>query len=82
MDNDSIGALHRERVRLPACMRTPEAARYVGLSVSSLMKMRMTDAGPPFLRVGTKAVAYRQADLDAWLETRVRRPRSGNLMTA
>lgn len=55
-----------------ACMRTPAAARYLGVSESFLNKTRMTDAGPPFVKVGPRAVAYRIADLDAWLETRVR----------
>lgn len=55
-----------------ACMRTPEAAKYVALAESTLTKMRLTGEGPPFVKVGPRAVAYRRADLDAWLEARVR----------
>jgi predicted DNA-binding transcriptional regulator AlpA len=64
------------------CMRTPEAAKYVALAESTLIKMRMTtDAGPPFMKLG-RAVAYRKADLDCWLEARVRRSTSDKLMAA
>jgi predicted DNA-binding transcriptional regulator AlpA len=59
-----------------ACMRTPEAAHYIALAESTLTKMRLTGDGPPFCKVGPRAVAYRRADLDAWLETRVRRSTS------
>ena len=63
-------------------MRTPEAARYVALSESTITKMRLTGDGPPFVKVGPRAVAYRRADLDAWLEARVRRSTSENPMAA
>lgn len=55
-----------------ACMRTPEAATYVALAESTLIKMRLTGDGPPFVKVGLRAVAYRKIDLDAWLAARVR----------
>ncbi len=58
------------------CMRTPEAARYIALSESTLAKLRLTGDGPPFVKVGPRAVAYRKANLDAWLEARVRRSTS------
>jgi predicted DNA-binding transcriptional regulator AlpA len=59
------------------CMRTPEAAKYVALAESTLTKMRLTGDGPLFVKVGPRAVAYRKADLDAWLAARVRRSTSG-----
>jgi len=58
------------------CMRTPEAANYVALAESTLTKMRLTGDGPLFVKVGPRAVAYRKADLDAWLDARVRRSTS------
>ena len=82
MERASISTLHRECSGLAACMRTPEAARYVTLSESSLTKMRLTGDGPPFVKVGPRAVAYRKTDLDAWLETRVRRSTSETPMAA
>ena len=64
------------------CMRTPEAAKYVALAASTLTKMRLTGDGPPFVKVGPRAIAYRKADVDAWLEARVRRSTSDKPMPA
>jgi predicted DNA-binding transcriptional regulator AlpA len=87
MADVSISASHRDRLlsgpsAFAECMRTPEAARYVALSESTLTKMRLTGDGPPFVKVGPRAVAYRRADLDAWLEARVRRSTSDKPMAA
>jgi len=50
-------------------MTTPEAARYLGLAVSTLNKWRCLGGGPKFLKLG-RAVRYRQADLEAYLSSR------------
>lgn len=50
-------------------LRTPEAAEYLGLSVSTLEKMRGAGGGPSFLAMG-RAVSYAVADLDAWAAAR------------
>ncbi len=50
-------------------LRTPEAAAYLGLSVSSLEKMRSLGGGPVFLAMG-RAVSYALPDLDAWASAR------------
>ena len=81
MANVSSSTFHDVRLasetrRHAECMRTPEAARYVALSESTLTKMRLRGDGPLFIKVGPRAVAYRKADLDAWLEARVRRSTS------
>ncbi len=47
-------------------VRVRDAANYVGLSKSTLDKLRMGDAGPAFFKLG-RAVVYATADLDAWL---------------
>jgi predicted DNA-binding transcriptional regulator AlpA len=50
-----------------------EAADYLGLSESYLAKLRMgtgPQVGPNYLKVGVRAVRYRRADLDAWMETK------------
>jgi len=52
-------------------LRVAEAARHVGLSVSTLNKMRVFGGGPIFLKLGSR-VAYAPADLDEWLETKRR----------
>ena len=51
-------------------LRTPEAARFVALSPSTLEKMRLTGAGPPFIRLGARAVGYDVNDLREWLRSR------------
>jgi predicted DNA-binding transcriptional regulator AlpA len=53
-----------------------DAARYIGMSAAWLKKSRTkrcrehSDA-PPFVRVGTRRVVYRRADLDAWQQARI-----------
>jgi predicted DNA-binding transcriptional regulator AlpA len=51
--------------------RTPDAARYVGVSESMLNKLRMKHLraqGPKFAKV-CGCVVYRRADLDQWLSS-------------
>ena len=50
-------------------LTTPQAARYLGLAVSTLNKWRCFGDGPKFLKLG-RAVRYRQEDLDAFLMSR------------
>ncbi len=57
-------------------IRTPAAARYVGLSPSTLEKDRLTGAlGIPFLKLG-KIVVYDTEQLDEWLAAHRRRSTS------
>ena len=49
---------------------TRAAARHVGLSKSTLEKLRVFGGGPRYLKLGT-AVRYRTEDLDAWLAARI-----------
>ena len=51
--------------------KTSEAAAYLRISVSSLTKWRITGYGPKYIRIGPKAVRYRQEDLDAWMAENV-----------
>ncbi len=51
------------------------AARHLGLSVSTLNKLRVFGGGPVFLKLGRRVV-YDLADLDHWLETKRRRSTS------
>jgi predicted DNA-binding transcriptional regulator AlpA len=52
-------------------VRVRDAANYVGLSKSTLDKLRMGSDGPNYLKVG-RAVIYHVADLDAWLASKRR----------
>lgn len=49
-------------------LRTPGAAEYVGLSASTLEKMRLAGDGPAFVRLGGRAIGYDIRDLDSWLD--------------
>jgi predicted DNA-binding transcriptional regulator AlpA len=48
-------------------LRTPEAAEYVGLSASTLEKLRLTGNGPVFQKAGPKIVVYFPEELERWL---------------
>lgn len=53
-------------------MSADEAAQYIGLSASYLAKLRMgtgPKAGPKFVRIGPRAIRYRRADLDEWMNS-------------
>jgi predicted DNA-binding transcriptional regulator AlpA len=49
---------------------TEGASRHIGLSVSTLEKLRVYGDGPPFVKLG-RAVRYRVADLENYLAARV-----------
>ncbi len=49
-------------------MKTDEAGRYLGVSASLLNKLRLTGDGPVFVRLAGRAIRYRRADLDAWVD--------------
>lgn len=57
-------------------LRPPAAAEYLGLSTSTLAKMRLRGDGPPYMKAGPRVVVYDQEDLDSWLESRKRRSTS------
>jgi len=54
--------------------REKEAADYIGMSCSFLRQARMNGdrvertPGPPWIRIGSRAIRYLREDLDAWLE--------------
>lgn len=49
----------------------PETADQIGVKPSCLAKWRVTGEGPKFVKLG-KRVAYRQQDIDSWIESKVR----------
>ncbi|WP_421680801.1 helix-turn-helix transcriptional regulator [Stenotrophomonas bentonitica] len=51
-------------------LKGPAAATYLGLSVSTLEKMRLEGRGPRYLKLGGRCF-YRRADLDAYLEAAI-----------
>ena len=58
----------------PRYLRTPEAARFVGLSIRTLEKHRIYGTGPRYSKLGGRVV-YRVEDLQAWVESAPRRRR-------
>ena len=56
----------------PSLVRPQDAARLLGLSVSTLAKLRISGQGPAFCKLGSRAVAYRVEDLRDWLNGRTR----------
>ena len=52
-------------------LTTGQAAHRLAVSVSYLNKLRLTEGGPPFVKLGARVV-YDPADLAAWIETQKR----------
>ena len=52
-------------------LKTPEAARFLGLSNRTLEKHRCTGTGPTFIKLGGRVV-YKLDELRAWAELGVR----------
>lgn len=51
----------------PRYLRTPEASRFVGLSIRTLEKHRIYGTGPRYSKLGGRVV-YQIEDLQAWVE--------------
>ena len=66
-------------------LRTVEAAEYIGLTASSLEKMRGRGCGPRFVKLGSRAVGYRLDDIDRWIDAQRRKtttkPKAGTSPT-
>lgn len=57
-------------------LRTADAADYLGLSSSTLEKMRVYGTGPEFVRIGLRSVGYTLEALELWVNARRRRSTS------
>ncbi len=51
---------------------TAEAATYLGVSKAFLERDRWAGARIPFIKIGSRAVRYRQNDLDQYIDQQVR----------
>jgi predicted DNA-binding transcriptional regulator AlpA len=47
--------------------RTQAAAERIGISASTMEKWRSAGIGPPFVRIGRRAIGYKESALDAFL---------------
>ena len=54
-----------------ALMREAEAADFLGLSVRSMQGFRYHGGGPRFVRISSRCIRYRRADLRTWVEQRL-----------
>jgi predicted DNA-binding transcriptional regulator AlpA len=59
----------------PPVVSTKFAARLVGLSESTLAKLRLNGNGPVYCKLGRRVV-YRPSDLEQWLQSRATRDTS------
>ena len=63
--------------KMSRLMRPNDAAHYLGISEATLAKWRCrVSSGPPYVKLGTRIVAYDQDELDAWMRGRSRRTTS------
>jgi predicted DNA-binding transcriptional regulator AlpA len=53
-------------------LREKEAADLIGFTPRALQDWRHRGEGPRYVRVSSRAVRYRPADLAAWAEERIR----------
>jgi predicted DNA-binding transcriptional regulator AlpA len=65
----------RMTIQTPDVLRACDAARFVGLSASTLAKLRLTGNGPVYCKLGRRVV-YRRVDLEQWLQSRTTRDTS------
>jgi predicted DNA-binding transcriptional regulator AlpA len=63
-----LGNSLQEDQMQPRILRTPDAAHYLGLTASTLEKMRLSGRGPRFVRLGSRAVGYAIGDLDSFID--------------
>ena len=52
---------------MQALLNAADAAKMLNLSTSTLAKMRLSGNSPRYIKLGRR-VAYRQADLEVWIE--------------
>lgn len=57
---------------------TTQAASYLGVSKAFLERDRWAGARIPFIKIGSRAVRYRAADLESYIEKQVRLSTSEN----
>ena len=69
-------SLEHSPLRTAPKLRAPQAAAYLGLSPSTLAKMRVRGDGPTYSKCGPRIVVYDIADLNTYLDGRKRQSTS------
>ena len=65
------GTMRNGNMQTQAYLRTPEAAKYLGISTSTLERGRVNGTGPKFRQMGARIIAYAVQDLDEWANQQV-----------
>ena len=63
---------HLKAAGLEPLQSQREAAAFLGISIGTLERWRAEGTGPAYVQLSARAVAYRPADLRAYVDTRVR----------
>jgi predicted DNA-binding transcriptional regulator AlpA len=71
----AVSALRDRMTSVTNVVTAAEAARMLGLSESTLAKLRLNGNGPVYCKLGRRVV-YRPADLEQWLQSRTTRDTS------
>lgn len=72
MEQHSIPADSAARGAERRYLNTNQAAEYLGMSPTTLNRMRVTGDGPPYSKVGRRVI-YDIRELDDWVTQRKRR---------
>ena len=63
---------NRERIIILKFLRRPQVERLTGLSLSTIYAMVADGSFPKQVKIGRRAVAWREADIDDWMLSRVK----------
>lgn len=55
-----------------ALLTIQQVSAILGVKPGALAQMRYEGRGPKFVKVSAKVIGYRESDLEAWIESRVR----------
>jgi excisionase family DNA binding protein len=66
-DSSAFLSVLKSRILMEHLLHTPALAERLGVSRRTIEDWRLHGTGPRFVRVGRR-VAYREADVAAWLE--------------
>ncbi len=48
-----------------------QTAQFLGLTIRCLQNWRSRGGGPPYIQISRRAIRYRRADLEAWIDARI-----------
>ena len=63
------GAEMRTETPIDQFLTTRDVAAILSLNPQTVIEWRRGRNGPPWVRIGQKAIRYRRSDLEAWIAT-------------